>query len=72
MSNRCEIPGEPVWRQMTELQSRKEVIEGWLSSPVVPAQLTEVLQEMLATTEFRLQLLRNQEPDNLSPLRKAG
>jgi hypothetical protein len=59
MFNRCEIPGEPVWRQMTELQSRKEVIEGWLSSSVVPAQLVEVPQEMLAATELQLKVLRN-------------
>lgn len=72
MFNRCEIPGEPVWRQMTELQSRKEVIEGWLSSSVVPAQLVEVLQEMLAATELQLKVLRNQEPDSTSPLRDTG
>jgi len=72
MFNRCEIPGEPVWRRMTELQSRKEVIEGWLSSSVVPAQLVEVLQEMLAATELQLKMLRNQEPDSSSPLREAG
>ena len=72
MFNRCEIPGEPVWRQMTELQSRKGVIEGWLSSSVVPAQLVEVLQEMLAATELQLKVLRNQEPDSTSPLRDTG
>ena len=61
MFNQCEIPGEPVWRQVIELQSRKEVIEGWLSSSVVPTQLVEVLQEMLAITERQLPALRNQE-----------
>ena len=72
MFMQCEIPGEPVWRQMIELQSRKEVIEGWLSSSVVPAQLVEVLHEMLAATELQLKVLRNREPDNSSPLREAG
>jgi hypothetical protein len=67
-----EIPGEPVWRQMAEVQSRKEAIEGWLSSSVVPAQLVEVLQEMLAATELQLKVLRNRAPDNSPPLREAG
>jgi len=69
MFNQCEFPGEPVWRQVIELQSRKEVIEGWLSSSVIPSQLVEVLQEMLAATELQLQVLRNQDS---SPLREAG
>jgi hypothetical protein len=72
MFDRYEIPGEPVWRQMTELQSRKEVIEGWLASSVVPAHLVAVLQEMLAATELQLKLLRNQDSDSSSPLREAG
>jgi hypothetical protein len=72
MFNPREIPGEPVWRQMTELQSRKEVIEGWLASSVVPIQLVEVLQEMLAATELQLQVLRNRESDNSSLLGEAG
>ena len=72
MFNECEILGKPVWRQMTELQSRKEVIEGWLSSPDTPPHLAEVLQEMLAATELQLRVLRNQEADSLSPLREAG
>ena len=59
--NQCEFLGEPVWRQVIELQSRKEVIEGWLSSSVIPTQLVEVLQEMLAITERQLPALRNQE-----------
>ena len=64
--------GEPAWRQVIELQARKEVIERCLSSSAVPAHLVEVLQEMLVTTEHQLQVLRNQEPDNAPPLREAG
>ena len=48
------------WRQMMELESRKEVIKGWLSSPDIPSQLVEVLQEMLATTERQLKTVRRQ------------
>jgi hypothetical protein len=54
------ISGEPPWRQMLELESRKEVIEGWLSCSDVPNQLVEVLKEMLATTEHELQAVRSQ------------
>jgi len=54
------ISSEPPWRQMMELESRKEVIEGWLSSSAIPAQLIEVLKEMLATTEHQLQAVRSQ------------
>jgi len=64
--------GEAAWRQTMELQSRKEVIERWLSCSIAPTQLIEVLQEMLAATELQLQVLKNQEPDNSSPLREAG
>ena len=64
--------GETAWRQTMELQSRKEVIERWLSCSVVPTQLIEVLQEMLAATELQLRVLKTHEHDNSSPLRKAG
>ena len=57
-----------VWREIMELQSRKEVIERWLSESGTPAQLVEVLQEMLVTTERQLRLLRNQAPDE-KPIR---
>jgi hypothetical protein len=67
------ISGEPHWRQMMELESRKEVIEAWLSSSDIPAQLVEVLKEMLATTEHQLQAVRSQGLDSTtsSPLREA-
>ncbi len=62
MSTERAALGESVWRQTMELQSRKEVIERWLSESGTPAQLVDVLQEMLANTERQLQLLRNQDP----------
>ena len=52
------MSGEPRWRQMMELESRKEVIQGWLSSPNTPSHLVDVLQEMLTTTERQLQAVR--------------
>jgi len=68
------MSGEPRWRQMMELQSRKEVIEGWLSSPETPSHLVEVLQEMLATTDRQLRALRSVGLDlpGSSPRREAG
>ena len=68
------MSGEPCWRQTMELQSRKEVIEGWLSSPDTPSHLVEILQEMLATTERQLQAVRSQGLDSpsSSPRRDAG
>ena len=71
MFTQPEMSGEPYWRQMVELESRKEVIEGWLSSPDTPSQLVEVLQEMLATTERQLQTVRSHGPGSpdSSPLR---
>jgi len=67
------MSGEPAWRQIMELESRKEVIEEWLSSPDIPSQLVEILQEMLATTERQLQAVRSQDIENAnpSPLREA-
>ena len=62
------ISCEPPWRQMMELESRKEVIEGWLSSSDIPAQLVEVLKEMLATTEHQLQAARSQGLDSTTSL----
>ena len=66
-------PGEPSWRQMMELESRKEVIKEWLSSAGIPSEIIEVLQEMLATTERQLQTVTSQDLENAtpSPLRKA-
>jgi hypothetical protein len=74
MFTQPRMSGEPYWRQMMELESRKEVIEGWLSSPDTPSQLGEVLQEMLAATERHLREVRSQGPDNLSssPRLEAG
>jgi hypothetical protein len=68
------MSGEPRWRQMMELESRKEVIDGWLSSPDTPSHLVEVLQEMLATTERHLQAVRSQGFDGTSSShrREAG
>jgi hypothetical protein len=64
------VSGEPPWRQIMELESRKEVIECWLSRSDIPSQLVEVLQEMLATTERQLQAIRSQDIDSpSSPLR---
>jgi hypothetical protein len=57
------ISGESSWRQVMELEARKEVIERWLSESVIPSQLVEVLQEMLATTERQLQAI-SQAPEN--------
>ena len=57
------MSGEPCWRQMMELELRKEVIERWLSSPDTPSQLYEVLQEMLATSERQLQAARSEGID---------
>ena len=62
MFTQSGMSGDPCWRQMMELESRKEVIEGWLSSPDTPSQLVEVLQEMLATTERQLQAVRAGKP----------
>ena len=56
--------GEACWRQMMELELRKEVIERWLSSSDTPRQLVEVLQEMLATTERQLQAVRSEGIDS--------
>jgi len=67
------MSGEPFWRQMMELESRKEVIDGWLSSPDTPFQLIEVLQEMLATTERQLRAVRSQGIDSTgSPTRREA
>jgi hypothetical protein len=65
---------EPRWRQMMELESRKEVIEGWLSSPDTPPHLVAVLQEMLATTERQLREVTSQGLDSPSSWsrREAG
>ena len=64
---------EPRWRQMMELESRKEAIEGWLSSPDTPPQLVEVLQEMLATTERQLRAVsQGLVGPSPAPRRKAG
>ncbi|MFZ1136944.1 MAG: hypothetical protein WAN69_18490, partial [Candidatus Korobacteraceae bacterium] len=60
------VSGEPRWRQMMELELRKEVIERWLSSPDTPSQLVEVLQEMLATTDRQLQAARSEGLDGPS------
>jgi hypothetical protein len=67
------MSGDPSWRQVMELESRKEVIKEWLSSPDIPSQNAEVLREMLATTERQLQAVRSQGPEktNPSPLREA-
>ncbi len=64
------ISGEPTWRQMLELESRKEVIEGWLSCSDVPNQLVEVLKEMLATVEHELQAVRSQGLDSTTSSRR--
>ena len=56
------ISGEPSWCQVMELEARKEVIARWLSESVIPSQLVEVLQEMLATTERQLQAIKSQAP----------
>jgi hypothetical protein len=68
------MSSEPSWRQMMELESRKEVIEEWLSSSVIPSHLAEVLEEMLATTERQLQKVRSRVLDDTSssPFREAG
>ena len=65
--------GEPSWRQMMELESRKEVIKEWISSAGIPSEIIEVLQEMLATTERQLQTVTSQDLENAthSPFRKA-
>ena len=64
---------EPRWRQMMELESRKEVIQGWLSSPDTPSHLVDVLQEMLATTERQLQAVRSEGIDSTgSPTRREA
>lgn len=60
------MPGDPAWQRVMELQSRKEVIERWLSSTAVPCQLVEALQEMLATTKRELQALEDQAGSNNS------
>ena len=67
------MSGEPFWRQMMELESRKEVIEGWLSSPNTPSQLVEVLQEMLVMTECQIRAVRSQDIDTSgSPTRREA
>jgi hypothetical protein len=45
--------------QIMELQSRKEVIEGWLATNDIPA-FSSVLQEMLTSVEAKLTVLRDQ------------
>jgi len=62
------VSGEPCWRQVMELESRQEVIEGWLSDPGISSQLVEVLQEMLATTECQLEEVRSQPCHRLAGL----
>jgi hypothetical protein len=57
------MSGEATWRQVMEFESRKEVIKEWLSSPDIPSHLVETLQEMLATTEHQLDVLRGQGHD---------
>jgi hypothetical protein len=64
MFNQCPMSGEAYWQQMLELESRKEVIERWLSSAIIPSQLVEVMEEMLTTTERQLEVLRKQDPAN--------
>jgi hypothetical protein len=67
------VSGESRWRQMMELESRKEVIQGWLSSPDTPSHLVDVLQEMLTTTERHLQAVRTEGIDSTgSPVRRAA
>lgn len=68
------ISNEPRFRQMMELESRKEAIQGWLSNPDTPSHLMEVLQEMLATTERQLQEVKSEGLDGQSsvPRREAG
>lgn len=63
------MSGEASWRQAMELESRRKVIKEWLSSPDIPCQLAEVLQEMLATTERQLQELISQGLDDASSSR---
>ena len=58
MFNKPEI-AEPAWRQVIELESRKETIECWLSNSDISPQLVEVLREMLKTTARQLQGLRD-------------
>jgi hypothetical protein len=58
MFNKPEI-ADPVWRQVIELESRKETIECWLSNPDISPQLVEVLREMLETTARQLHGLRD-------------
>jgi hypothetical protein len=52
---------EASWRQVMELESRKEVLKEWLSSSDIPSHLVEVLQELLVTTERQLQAVRSQD-----------
>ena len=67
------IYNEPRWLQMMELESRKEVIQGWLSSPNTPTHLVDVLLEMLATTERQLQAVRSEGIDSTgSPTRREA
>ena len=66
MYTQSEMSGEPCWRQIMELESRKAVIEGWLSSPDTPCHLVEVLQEMLAIAERQLREVRSQGLDRPS------
>ena len=66
------MSGEPSWRQMTELESRKEVIKEWLSSPDIPLEIVEVLQEMLAATERQLQAVKSQDLENANPSPLVG
>ncbi len=66
------MSGESSWRQITELESRKEVIKEWLSSSEIPSHLVGVLQEMLATTERQLQAVKSQDRENVNPSPPAG
>ena len=66
MYTQPEMSREPCWRQIMELESRKAVIEGWLSSPDTPSHLVEVLQEMLAIAERQLREVRSQGLDRPS------
>ena len=73
MFTQPRMSGEPRWRQMMELESNKEVIQGWLSSPDTPSHLVDVLQEMLATTELQLQAVRGEGIDRTgSPTRREA
>ena len=47
------------WQTLTALRCRREIIERWLASQILPDSLRQILHAMLREVEDQLQLLTN-------------